>query len=231
MKKIKAFTFIELLIVSAILIIVSTSTVFYFFWFLDQSKLNTWIDYIQDELKILDNKVKNKQISDYKIFFKKNSLFFYVYENNLNLKNNLLFSWTIDYYTWSGEVFISPLWWLNDALKLEIYANSKFFEDFILPANTKLTYWFSKFLNYKIKWAFSWQILNDVEIKYFAESNLDHKKQDYLKLIKIDTQNSNNLDNIQIENIFWRKNISDGSDYIKLTFDMNWKEKILEIKK
>jgi type II secretory pathway pseudopilin PulG len=231
MKKIKAFTFIELLVVSAILIIISTSSVFYFFWFLDQTKLNTWVDYVKNELKILDNQVRNKNISDYKIFLKKDSLFFYTYENNIDLKNNLLFAWIIDYDTWTWDILLSPLWWSTEALKLEIYANNKFLEDFIIPANSSLNYGFSKFLNYKIKWSYSWQVLNDIAVKYFAESNLDHKKQDYLRLIKIDSEKNNDIDSINIENIFWRKNISDWSNYLILTFDVNGKQKKLKINK
>ncbi len=229
----KAFTFIELLVVSAILILISTSSVFYFFGFLDQSKLNLWVSYIEDELKNYDKKVKNKDTTDYKIFLKKNSLFFIESENELDLSNLLVFSWSnLDFYTWSWEIFLNPLGNEDKALKIDIYADNKFLENIIIKWNTKFNYNFWKFQNYKVSWAYSGQILNNLEIKYFSDSNLDHKKQDYLKLIKIDTDKSSNLDSIYIKNILWRKSFSDNpySKELKLTFEVNWKEKTLIIK-
>ena len=230
----KAFTFIELLVVSAILILISTSSVFYFFWFLDQSKLNIWINNIQDQLEELDNNVKNKDILDYEIFLKKDSLFLIEKENTLNLNNILIFSWSnLDFYTGSWELFLDPSWVEEQALKIDIYANNKFLENFVISWNSHIFYWFSKFQNYKILWTYSWQILNNLNIKYFSESNLDHKKQDYLKLIRIDTDKTNDLDSIYIKNILWRKSFSDNSNSTKLylTFDVNWKEKTLIINK
>jgi len=230
----KAFTFIELLVVSAILILISTSSVFYFFWFLDQSKLNIWINNIQDQLEELDNNVKNKDILDYEIFLKKDSLFLIEKENTLNLNNILIFSWSnLDFYTGSWELLLDPSWVEEQALKIDIYANNKFLENFVISWNSHIFYWFSKFQNYKILWTYSWQILNNLNIKYFSESNLDHKKQDYLKLIRIDTDKTNDLDSIYIKNILWRKSFSDNSNSTKLylTFDVNWKEKTLIINK
>jgi len=230
----KAFTFIELLVVSAILIIISTSSVFYFFGFLDQSKLNTWIDYVKDELKFLDNKVKNKDLLDYEIYLKKGSLFFISYENTLDLDRKLLFSWsTLDFYTWSWKLYLEPIWSHDEALKIDIFTNDKFFEDFINPWDLQMDYSFSDFLNYKVTWAYSWQILNNIEIKYFAESNTDKKKEDYLELVKIDTDKSTDLDSIYIRNTLWRKKFNDDSNSTKLylTFDVNWKEKTLTINK
>jgi len=230
----KAFTFIELLVVSAILILISTSSVFYFFWFLDQSKLNIWINNIQDQLEELDNNVKNKDILDYEIFLKKDSLFLIEKENTLNLNNVLIFSWSnLDFYTGSWELFLDPSWVEEQALKIDIYANNKFLENFVISWNSHIFYWFSKFQNYKILWTYSWQILNNLNIKYFSESNLDHKKQDYLKLIRINTDKTSDLDSIYIKNILWRKSFSDNSNSTKLylTFDVNWKEKTLIINK
>jgi len=233
MKKIKAFTFIELLVVSAILIIISTSSVFYFFGFLDQTKLNTWIDYIKDELKLLDNKIKNKDLLNYEIFFKRNSLFLISYENTLDLDHLFLFSWSVDYYTWSWKLFLNPLWTNTEAVKIDIYANNKFLEDFINPASKKMDYAFSKFKNYRVSSSYSGKILNDIEIKYFAESNTNKTKKDYLKLVKIATDKNSNLDSIYLKNTLWKKSFSDNvnSSKLTLTFDVNWKEKKLEIVK
>jgi hypothetical protein len=64
-----------------------------------------------------------------------------------------------------------------------------------------MDYAFSKFLNYKIASTYSGTILNDIEVKYFAESNTNKIKQDYLKLVKISTNINSNLDSIKIINI------------------------------
>jgi hypothetical protein len=64
-----------------------------------------------------------------------------------------------------------------------------------------MDYAFAKFKNYRVIATYSGKILNDIEIKYFAESNTDKIKQDYLKLVKIDTDKSNDIDSIKITNI------------------------------
>ncbi len=233
MKEIKAFTFIELLVTTSILIIMATSSVFYFFGFIDKVKLNTWIESVKSTIQELDKKVKNKDILDYKLFLKKNSLFMYYYSNTLNLNNILEYTGSIDYLTWSWNIEIFPKWTSTWALKIDIYSNNKFLKDFLILWDNNLKYWFSKFKDYKISATYSWQFLNDININYFAESNTNHKKQNYLKLIKIRTNKSSDLDSIYIKNILWRKIFSDNSSSIKLylTFDVNWQEKTLEINK
>ncbi len=233
MKEIKAFTFIELLVTTSILIIMATSSVFYFFGFIDKVKLNTWIESVKSTIQELDKKVKNKDILDYKLFLKKNSLFMYYYSNTLNLNNILEYTGSIDYLTWSWNIEIFPKWTSTWALKIDIYSNNKFLKDFLISWDNNLKYWFSKFKDYKISATYSWQFLNDININYFAESNTNHKKQNYLKLIKIRTNKSSDLDSIYIKNILWRKIFSDNSSSIKLylTFDVNWQEKTLEINK
>jgi len=233
MKKIKAFTFIELLVVSAILVLIAGSSVFYFFRFLDSSRLNNWVNDFKDYLESLDKKVRDKDILDYKLFLKKNSLYSYAYFNTLNLDNLLIFTWAINYETWSWKLELYPNWTSTWAFKIEVYANNKFLKDYFISWDSSFDYSFSKFKNYKVSWTYSWQILNFVNIRYFSKLNLDHKKQNYLRLIKIDTDKSSDLDQIFIQNILWRKKFSDNnnSNILKLTFDFNWKQKILEIKK
>ncbi len=232
-KKNNWFTFIELLVVTSILIIISTSSVFYFFWFIDQTNLNTWVDMVKQDILDLDKKIKNKDILDYKLFLKKWSLFMYDYENTLNLNNILEFSWTINYDTWSWQLFLNPLWNTNDALNIIVYANDKKLKDYIISWDSKMDIWLYKFKKYRVNSTYSWQILNNINLDYFSENNLDHKKQNYLRLVKISTDKNNDLDSIYINNILWRKSFSDNinSNLLKLTFDFNWKEKTLEIKK
>jgi prepilin-type N-terminal cleavage/methylation domain-containing protein len=66
-EKIKAFSLIELIVVISILIIVSTSGVFYFTTFIDDLSFKKTINDVKNNFETLENKINKKEIFDYEI--------------------------------------------------------------------------------------------------------------------------------------------------------------------
>ncbi len=64
-----AFTLVELIVVSLIIILLSSGSVFYFFEFTDQRELTIHADILEDRIEELNKQVKNFHISDYEIAF------------------------------------------------------------------------------------------------------------------------------------------------------------------
>ena len=88
-----AFTLIELIVVSTIIVFLSASSVFYFFDFVDRRDLIAHTNTLQNRFDELKNQVKNFEISDY----------------------TLTFTWGLSYYIWD----INTLW-VNTPMQLYI---------------------------------------------------------------------------------------------------------------
>ena len=70
MKKNKiAFTMIELIVITLIMILLTSSSVFYFFDFTDNRELIIQTDILKDTIGDLDKQVKRFEISDYELYF------------------------------------------------------------------------------------------------------------------------------------------------------------------
>jgi prepilin-type N-terminal cleavage/methylation domain-containing protein len=67
MKK-SAFTLIELIVVISIMVIIASSSIFYFMHFIDSQKVNQKISIIDEQFKDLDKRVNKYTIFDYKLF-------------------------------------------------------------------------------------------------------------------------------------------------------------------
>lgn len=220
--KIKAFSLIELIIVISILIIVSTSWIFYFTDFIDDLKFKKSLGIINDNFEILNNKINKKEIFDYEINLSKWEIYYKSSENVFDLDvyidiNNI--NNEIAEISFSGA---SSWTWII-----------KYYEDYKFKKAKEVTYnWIFTWniINpsvYKITWSFSWNILNTVNFNYFDKKKL-------IKLIKIDTNISLDLSSIKIKNILWKKQFwnDDLNEKVILTFeDINWKTETLEIKK
>ena len=64
-----AFTLVELMVVSTIIVLLSASSVFYFFDFTDKQELLIHVSLLEDEIEELDRQVKDFEISDYTLTF------------------------------------------------------------------------------------------------------------------------------------------------------------------
>ncbi|MDF1682426.1 MAG: prepilin-type N-terminal cleavage/methylation domain-containing protein [Patescibacteria group bacterium] len=88
--KIKAFTFIEILISISIVSIIGTYSLYSFFNFYESQNINNKIVEINSIFQEKDRDIKNKKIYDYEIDINKNdkSIIIYtdIYDNNENQK-------------------------------------------------------------------------------------------------------------------------------------------------
>ena len=240
MKKIvkKWFSLIELIIVISIMAIISVWGLSYFTGFIDDLKISNAVYEIKGDLDSLDNKVNKKEIFDYELYFSGSSLYYYSYENIFDLDYKLNIG-DVDLITWSWVVEIN--WAVSGTGIIRSYWDYKFIkqEEVILPNN--FTWKFGEYKNYTIKWNFSGQILNNIVINYFSDSNLDLEKQDYIRLIWINAEQDkswDSYDKIVVKNILWKKIFYNNlwaeidKDKIYLFFENNiWKIESLEISK
>jgi type II secretory pathway pseudopilin PulG len=88
MKKNKiAFTMIELIVVTSIMVLLTTSSVFYFFDFTDNRELIIQVDILEDSVADLNKQVKNFEISDYDLYFTAGLNYYTGSINNLGTNN------------------------------------------------------------------------------------------------------------------------------------------------
>jgi len=91
-QKIEAFSLIELIIVISIIAIISSSGMIYFNNFTDKLKINHTLSEIKSDLDSLDNKISNREIFDYELYFEKNKLYYLNSENIFDLDVSLKFN-------------------------------------------------------------------------------------------------------------------------------------------
>lgn len=235
MKKIiKAFTLIELLIVTTIITVISSAWIFYFLDFIQDQEISQKLYVIEDNLKNLDKQVKNYEIFDYEIIFNPiNSTKFYkTYTNIYDSDKQLLF---LD-DSWNGRV----LWTLYWTWILKIYKNEKLFINIAIDRTANYDYVLNEYPHYKISWTASWNVLNDVYIDYFSESNIFPEENNDIILTSINTQKDKSwidITNLKVTNVWWIKKFYDNwteeptYNNVFLFFDNNWKEKFIKISK
>jgi|TARA_Y100001960_G_C14670073_1_gene825486 prepilin-type N-terminal cleavage/methylation domain-containing protein len=68
-KKIKAFTLIELIVVSSIMVLISATSVFYFIDFIHLQETEQKVQLLEMDMKKYDQSIKNKEIYDYTMEF------------------------------------------------------------------------------------------------------------------------------------------------------------------
>lgn len=91
MKNNFGFTYIELVVVIAIIWIIWVFSIWWFSDFLKNQETNSKIAKISEFLKEKDLEIKNKENFDYEIFFEKNKNYFVTYENNFWTENKISF--------------------------------------------------------------------------------------------------------------------------------------------
>ena len=234
----KAFTFIELIIVISIMILITTSSVFYFLDFVKNKEVGQKIQILEDNLTKLDKDVSNYKIFDYEVIFDINthSWWYISYINNFDINNSqyidsfnsLTWSWVIKFlWSWTGSI--------------KIYKKDKFIYKTWITSSDTINYDFNQEISYKIKSTLTWETLNDIWINYYSEDNLKPEKNNLLNLTDINTKKDKSWTNITkliITNIWWKKVFYSWSlsnkitdDNIFLFFESNWVEKFIKITK
>ncbi len=236
------FTLIELLVVTTILILVSVSGVFYFNSFVDNYKIKSELSLIKDYIDGFDREIKNKQILDYEIHIVADSNLIYSYINNFDNNYSVYFSSWPDLKTWESTISINPSDWVSWELK--VYNKYKFLYDkFLSSSDTYTSTWYILFDDYSFISYLSGSRVNDVNLKYFSETNLDIDRWDFLSLSEINDKEDKTwifYNNIIIQNIWWKKvfynnSISPwniiNSENLYLFFIRGWVESNLKITK
>lgn len=227
-KQKKAFTLIELLLVTTILILLSVSWIFYFNDFISGLQLKTSINKTKNYIKTYDDRIKNKDLVDYEIHFKKNSYWFYDYENIFDTDKKQKIS-SINFKTWSWVINTTET--NSEAWEIKIFWDNNFINKKFLDASKKFNYLFTWSLNYKISSKISWKEINNINLNYFSLNNI-------INLAEINSQPDKggvSYNNFVIKNIWWKKKIYHNSTELNKIFlffeNTNWKQEILEIRK
>ena len=232
MKKtfLKAFTLIELIIVITIITFITTSSVFYFLDFVKNQEIKQRIEIIENNIKQLDSDIKKYKIFDYELSFNtwNFSWAYIIYLNKFDNKYNQ----TIDFNTttWSWIIITNTSSW---TWIIKIFKKQKLFIAKEYDSSSNFEFDFNKADFYKIKATLSWETLNDININYFSDDNINPSKNNNLDLIKIsETKDWSDIWNIKIKNIWWKKIITDWTNKynkIYLLFENNWKQKFIKI--
>ncbi|MFK7779839.1 MAG: type II secretion system protein [Candidatus Gracilibacteria bacterium] len=232
---IKAFTLIELLIVTTIIVLMSASSIFYFLDFVQEQEISQKLFIIEDDIKLLDKKVKNYDILDYELLF-----------NTLSTKNKSYITYINNFDTINQELVINDISLSGTILsinsgigKIQIFKNNKLYINQIIDRSNNYDYIFNDYPNYKITGTFSGEILNDIILNYFSEDNLYPENNNNLELININTKENKtgqNIADLKITNIGGNKKLySDGIEIsdneVYLFFENNGKEKFIKITK
>jgi len=236
MKKIFiAFTYIELIVVISIITILSSSWVYYFLDLAKNQELNQKINTINDNINDLEKKIINYSIFDYEIRFSTaNWWLWYInyinnfdntYNQNINL-NLINWSWTL----WTN-------WNSSQEWNLIIYKNIKLYVNVIRQSDSLYNYYFNEKQFYKIIWTLSWETLNEIDIRYFAEDNVYPEKNNSLSLKTINTKEDKSwtgIINLSIINIWGNKSLLwdwVNTNEVYLFLELDWKEGFIKITK
>ena len=211
---------VEVIVVISILIIISSSWIIYFTWFIDDLSFKKTISDIKEKIDSLDNKINKKEIFDYEISFKKWDIYYVSNENLFDLDVHIEIKELIN-----NEIQVWFSWSTSWTWIIKYYENYKFKKSKLINYNWTLTWNFENPSSYKITGSFSWITLNDINFNYF-----DEKK--FIKLVRIDTNTNTDLPTISLKNIIWKKSFwgNEINNEINLTFENNdWKTEILQI--
>jgi len=236
MKKssLKAFTLIELIVVISIIIITSTSWVFYFLDYVKNQEISQKINIIKNNINKIDTEVKKYEIFDYEMFFNTSNLtlWYITYLNNFDIPYNQTL--TLNTITWSWNILIQ--WEASLTWTLKLYKKQKLFLDKEITYNESIDFDFNTDQYYKIKSTLSWEILNEININYFWEDNINTEKNNNIYLTKIEREDSSIINELTIKNVWWTKTFFSwalelNDNKIYLYFENNWLEKFIKLTK
>ena len=224
-----AFTLIELIIVITIIVISSSTGIFYFYDFIWKQELKQELFTIKKTIKSLDQKIKDYEIFDYEININTStwSLGYIYYTNTFDTQNQQI----IDFNSTSGSGSIYISWFPESLWNIKIFNNDKMVSNQVRKWDKNYIYNFIWNSNYNIKSYLSWEILNDIHISYFNQLN----SKENIQLVWINSQNDQNwieYNNLKISNIWWKKEIfweSTSINEIYLFFENKWVESFIQI--
>lgn len=194
--KIKAFTFVEILISITIIWITTSYWLYSFFNFYDSQELNNKIWYLDEYIKDKNKEVKNKKIYDYSIELRSWNNYLIYYSDIFEIDNYQ----KIEVNNSSGTINLTkqnP----SDEINTKIFKNSKLFYNSGTNSH-KIDLDIQKFNDYKIISYLSWSIysyLNDIELVYLDKNSQIKDSEVFIE--KITYSWWLNLDNIEIKNI------------------------------
>lgn len=230
-----AFTLIELLVSITIIILISSSWIFYFIDYVKQQEINQKTQFIIDNISQLNKDIKNYKILDYEILFSTQENKNKSYITNINSFDST--NQNLELNDSTGSWIIKAIWtwtWL-----IKIYENDKLFISKIIDKSLDYEYNFDKYQNYKILWSYSWSFINDIYLTYISEQNIPKISNNITKINYINTKQDKswtNIINLKISNIWWKISFYNNStilneNQIYIFFENNWNEKYIEIKK
>lgn len=211
--KIKAFTFVEILISITIIWIITSYGLYSFMNFYDNKRLNDKISYLSDIINENDKLVKNKAVYDYSINIKLDSKNIVVYKNIFDEKNyqtiDIIWnSWTIN--------FIKEV--VSDSIFLKKYKNWKLsYLTWTSQENLETDLIWNN--NYKFTSYLSWSnisFLNDIEVVYLDKS--EDFKDSGVYIEKIEDSGLNIINDLYI------KNINNNISFFDSTTELNTNE-------
>lgn len=237
-KKIKAFTLIELIVVSSIMVLISATSVFYFIDFIHLQETEQKVQLLEMDMKKYDQSIKNKEIYDYTMEFntEKSEQWYLVYTNNFDLP----FSQKLEFnsVSWIGQ--LSSTWNNANVWSLQFFEKHKKIDTKTIAWDSTSFFSFKNSQIYKIVWKMDNTILNTIHVYYFSADNLENQQEGKLRLINIQnsqTSPTETYSELKITNIAWKKviiwkNNLWEKDLTKayLLFELNGKEIYLLIK-
>ena len=233
----KAFTLVELLVVTTIITLLSVWSVFYFLDFVKNQEIIQKVMLIEDNFDDLDKQIKDYKIFDYQLIFNTWSLsnLYVTYINNFDIPYNQDITFSSTTWIW----IIETNWLSSQEWKIKLFKKNKLFLFETKAGNDNYSFVFNKENYYKTTWTLSWEILNEIHINYFSEDNIYPEKNNSLILYDINIKEDKSwtqISELEITNIWWVKKFYDEwveflSNEVYLFFENNWKEKFIKITK
>ncbi len=216
----KWFSFIEIIVVSTLLIVVTVSWGYYFQDFIKNQEMNIYINSFEEYIKKQDLKIKNKQIYDYQI--EVYDWYVSTFSNTSWLDKYLQFTptdiwWEYYIYWWNSE----------DIVYYTLYKWVKKIEDWNISWDSIIS--IEKWNNYTLEAQIENQNINSAEIFIFDDNN-------QLDVYNIVDNSNNQLNSLLIENYWWNKyyknwqNNSVLDSPIQVIFDLYGHENTLIMK-
>ena len=227
----KAFSFVEIMFVVAIIAFLSVSGVNYFNGFVDSKRIETELSLVNNKLEILNTKVKNREIYDYEVIFSWSKDFLMYKLNQSTNKSNTILNIDKNTKNYTMSSSLSNTW----TWEIKIYnENKKIFEK-VIDQRSTFTWKMDSYQSYDIKSKFDiWDDL--IWIFYYSEDNLNSSGvttnfiEANTKSDKMGLKTSNfTLKKFNSKNNFYSWNTLWDTKEAYLFFEKAWLEKSIKI--
>jgi len=230
-KNSNAFTLVEIMFVIAIITFLSVSGVNYFNTFINEKKIETDNFIIDNKLRELDLKIKNKEIYDYEASFSwEKDYLLYKFNQSTREANSTL---SIDKLTKSFvlSLNLTETW----SWEIKVFNKNKFLYSRLIDQSKNFTGYLNKHQSYDFISDFSiWQ--ENLWILYFSEENLNSSWLT-TNFIEANTEpdkswlktNDFILKNINSKKYFYSGSFLLNNKEIYLFFEKGWYEKSIKL--